>query len=433
MQARGEQGLQRLYHYTRLTKWIFYGEDNAPEHDAFNLHGLYTHYKGTTLFPSLHKLYLLVWPLSVAEANLLFSPSLSVISFPHSSFPSRTLSRLGRSQQEQMCIHLLGKRCPSLQEFSNRLWDPPPASVRLLEPLFSLEQLSCFWVYLGPATASDRRGEWLEKASKTEYLKEFCFSTINLSNGIVSRLDLGPFSRLERLFIAGSISALSSIFSSMCSNLKVVSLEADIGEEWYDMKNCLQLLVNNSGRRLTSFRLQPATNHSSAPPSLSVVLQPLLKVFTLEDVSITLPCSVTDHDITVFASAWPNLRFIDISRPSLLKSESNVRAGFRALIELATRCPCLRSIDLNLDLNNPPPIQDIPNVNHSLRWLEMYHVTDSTDEKMWKIATVVNRLFPSLAMDVDPHYTDYNWAKVLGFITTLRAQPPSLRLTSTYP
>ena len=78
------------------------------ENDVAALHDLHYLGSGTSLFTSLRSLILLVWPISVAEADLLFHPRLLSISLRGDCPPSLALrsSKLAGLQQEQLCLHL---------------------------------------------------------------------------------------------------------------------------------------------------------------------------------------------------------------------------------------------------------------------------------------------------------------------------------------
>ncbi|KAK7695508.1 hypothetical protein QCA50_000144 [Cerrena zonata] len=386
-----------------------FGNGKAPELDSPKVHWLHKLCKGTPLFPSLNDLNLSVWPLSVAEANLLFSPSLHKISSRKGCTQYRTIcvSKLTPVQQEQMCIHLLVKRCPGLQVFEGHLLQSSGAT-RLFDPIFNLAKLTTFRHHLPPPTLSDKRGQWLEKASRMKHLSKFSFSLIDFPDDAIPQLDLGPFTCLDQLHIEGSVPMLSLIFSSMSNHLTYLSIQTDIGEAFSGMRKCFQMLADNVGRQLSVFKMDPTTDDLMCH---------------LEEVWITMPCSITDRDITILAKAWPNLRRIEIGKFPSSEVESSIQTGFRALIALAVWCPYLQLIRLNLDLNDPPPLNKVPDVKHNLQWLGTQYISSDDEGHLQKIAAVIHHLFPHIFSGTDfddPDDTDTNWLAVLSLVEGLQ-------------
>lgn len=427
IQNNEKQWVERLYYYTKRTRQLVYNNEDIAEYDASKINQIHKLFKGTSLFPSLRSLGLRLWPLSVAEADLLFPPGLREINlYDQYSVPRRTcLWKLTRKQQEQMCIYMLVRRCSALQIFHSSLssYFSSSLSIQHLDPIFNLARLTTFCGSVHSSPIVGKRGEWLEKASRMRFLTAFTFSTINLSDDDVSQLDLGPFARLEDLHIMGNVGMLSSIFRSMRSPLRSVFIGIDLGDECSSMRDCLQSLVHNSGKQLTNFRLYPGRGDTSVPIfSLSFVLGPLTRIRTLNCLWIGVSCSISDHDITVFAKAWPYLRSIEIRQyPGLKADPSMVHAGFRALIELATRCPDLEYILLDLDLNNLPPFEEVPELKHNLGWLEIRPITSDDEEHLQNVATILHRIFPHMKTDFQPQYADVQWAKVLPLVKELQS------------
>lgn len=257
-----------------------------------------------------------------------------------------------------------------------------------------------------------------------EYLIDFSFSAFDLSNDIISQLDFGPFARLERFSLSGSVTLLTCIFGSMWNHLKEANITTDIGGEWRRLRKCLQLLIDNSGRRLSTSRLFAPDDTYGHLSHLSSILQPLTQVRNLGVVSITIPCVLTDDDIAVFARAWPNLRRIGINPWPFPSEFSITRAGFRALLELATGCPHLEHIEIILDLNDPPSIAEIPAINHNLVGFCLQHIASDDEEHLQMIAIIIYRLFPRIFTDHYPYSEYNNWVKVLRHVENLRNNEP---------
>ncbi|KAK7683165.1 hypothetical protein QCA50_013838 [Cerrena zonata] len=250
-----EQSLHRLYYYTKRMKYVRYTEKEGTECDLLKIHQLHHLCKGRPLFPSIRSLDLCVWPLSASEMDLFFHPNLQYIDIRRLlNRPPRTLSftKLARVQQEQMCLHLLVKRCPELREITD--YDHQ-VTARIQGVLFDLERLSTISRIFQRPTTPSRRDKWLEKMSVLKHLTSLDFHIKIYPDDAISQLDLGPFSCLESLSIKGSVSMLSSIFGAMRNQLKKVFIETGIVEGWR-MEQCMQLLVCNSDKMLSRFALQ---------------------------------------------------------------------------------------------------------------------------------------------------------------------------------
>ena len=393
------------------------------ENDVATLHRLRHLESGTPLFPSLSSLTLLVWPISVTEADLLFPPSLLSISLRGDCPPSLALrlSKLAGLRQEQMCLHLLVKRCPSLQEFNDSRSNTRPAFGRLVDPIFNLTELRTLILHSFPPINAVKA---LKKASRMRHLKVLLGVPTEVPDETISQVDLGSFLSLEALTISGSVAGLSTIFGSMRNQLDKVGILLQ-GSECHEMTRCLKLLAHNSGERLTKFILGARQKDPAATPiSLLPMLRPLTGARNLKELSIVIPSYVTNHDVDVFAKAWPNLTHIFIEPPQP-KPGSTIRpfADFQALIRLATQCPHLKHIRLGIDLSKPPSLEDVPDVKHGLDGLFVCQFDSRGEELLRRIAVNIHRLFPGIYTHAPEDVSEHtNWDRVLTIVSELQSE-----------
>ena len=239
----------------------------------------------------------------------------------------------------------------------------------------------------------------------------------------VTQVELGSFLSLEALTISGSVAALSTIFGSMRNHLDKVGILLE-RSEYHDLTECLKLLAHNSGERLTKFILGTRQKDPAPTPfSLLPMFRPLTQAHNLRELSIIVPSYVTNHDIEVFAKAWPNLTYIIIEPPSP-KSGSiyGSSADFQALVRLATQCPHLKHIRLGIDLSNPPPTEDLPDVKHRLEGLFVCQFYCEGDELLRRIAIDIHRLFPSMYTHTPEDVSERtNWDRVLTMVSELQS------------
>ena len=418
-QENEEHLLKRLLYYTKRARRLRYYEENDPSGEDANVQRLHRLCRGKPLFPCLRKLQSLVWPLSIAEANILLSPTLRGVDIGSMYAIPRTLCfKLAQVQQEQMCLQFLVKRCPDLRVFN--CWKRMSSS-RLLDPVFNLSQLESIECHILQPTIPDRRGQWLEKASWMRRLIELRFFALNLPDSLP--LNMGPFTRLELLEIIGSTPVLFSMFRSMCSNhLRSVSIRTDIGRQvgdWYSMKKCLQSLVDGSGERITQFYLDPNSLHDPLAVPPSSMFLPLAQARNMQQFTVNIPCVLQYDDIAIFAHAWPNLRSFGFSPSQTLV----LRQGFDALIVLARSCPRLERIEICLDLSNPPTHDRSLTPNHSVSHLELsIPYLPPADEDIREIAEHIHRLFPAMSTWFHPFEAAKNWSRVLAAVKELKRQ-----------
>ena len=409
-----------MLHYTKRTRRLRYYDEKDPSGEDANVQRLHRLCKGKTLFPYLRALQSLVWPLSIAEANILLSPTLMGMDIG-SVYPTpRTLCfKLAQVQQEQMCLQFLVKRCPDLRVFN--CWKRMSSS-RLLDPVFNLSQLETLECHLLQPATPDRRGLWLEKASRMKRLVELRFFALNLPDS--SPLNMGPFTRLESLEIIGSMPVLFPMFRSMRStHLRFVLIWTDIGRQvgdWYSMKECLQSLADGSGESIAHFYLHPNSLHNplAIPPSSMLLL--LTQARNMQQFTVDIPCSLQHDDIAIFARAWPNLQTFCFS-PS---QTSVLRRGFDALVVLARFCPHLERIEMCLDLSDPPTHDRTLTPNHSVSQLQLsVPYLPPTEGHIQEIAAHVHRLFPEMSTWFHPFEATENWSRVLAAVKELKTQP----------
>lgn len=212
------------------------------------------------------------------------------------------------------------------------------------------------------------------------------------------------------------------------NHLRYVLIRVNVEQDWLGMKPCLQSLVD--GDRLTKFSLHPISLHDPLGVLQGSTLQSLTRIRSMRKFSIIVPCSMTYHDVTAFAKAWPNLESIRFSHPV----SPPVHRGFDALIVLAKCCPHLDHIELCLDLSDAPTPEEIPYLNHSLPRLDLtlLHLSGiaSNDEQVRKIAGAIQRLFLKIFTWFHPFEADEGWSKVLAIVKELRNPPNQPKPTS---
>lgn len=182
-------------------------------------------WRGRPLFPSLRYLQLdNVWPFSLSEASLLFSPSIRTLRIGN-TFSGNTRSKLGYRQHTQFCTSMLINRCPSLQEFTQKpLVEHDMVTSGMLDVLFGKMDLKSVklvdrWYHFtfSREIALAERCRWVQKISRLPHLHTLTFDVTGITKHEILALGLGKFPSLEKLKLFGKPATILALLQSLNS------------------------------------------------------------------------------------------------------------------------------------------------------------------------------------------------------------------------
>jgi hypothetical protein len=104
---------------------------------------------------------------------------------------------------------------------------------------------------------------------------------------------------------------------------------------------------------------------------------------------------ISANDVHVMATAWSDLQhlrlYLSIGDPGA--EDEDEGDDFRALVSLATLCPKLCVLEVNIGNFKLPPLLDWPHLTHGLRSLELE--TPNIQDALL-LTRLLDRIFPSL-------------------------------------
>lgn len=394
--------------------------------------------RGEPLFPSLCSLQLDgVWPVSLLEASLLFSPSIRTILIGHKAPHERFWSKLSYRQQGTLSTHMLMQRCTSLQSlvlrplFGHTIMGDHTFSLLLEKMDLRTVRIWGGWciMYNGPREyALLERCRWMQKLSRLSHLHTLTFDATGIPSHQILATKLADFCHLHSIALHGELSTVRAVLPFLKSPyLQEVDLHCavrtlDLHALDDLLGSSIATLVHTVKHSLTGFdlrlfRVQRSQYenenqflHDEAPNDrninyLASVLRSILPLRYLARLCINSDLGprsmrVSDADIIFIASNLSLLRHLKISVERPLQSPT-----FHVLKELALRCPRLETLSIPLDVERCSTLkQDLPMVadpyTHQLRYLKYYvglprgggNALDK--EQQTSFAKTIHTLFP---------------------------------------
>ncbi len=246
----------------------------------------------------------------------------------------------------------------------------------------------------------------------------------------------GAFREVSRARLSGTAEDLISLFrsTSMCNLTDLeITVEGDLGQKATSSLAALFQYIPKLIRRLKSVFHgvigQPAISFAAFIRSFLS-----LQVIATIDISFYhyIP-SISDADLSLIAESWPQLEqlkihpFRDHVRSTLLRPTAS------GIIDLARRCPQLKSLYLpELDARILPYTSDIPLLGHALKELSFQTVLlppKRVDAALSTLAAAFDLPFPNLDTlrstrpaipDSNPPTTRTGWARICACIRTMQ-------------
>jgi hypothetical protein len=283
-----------------------------------------------------------------------------------------TFSGCGNSQILRACLNVLACRNKTLEHLSILTTD----SSRLAMPIVHLKGLrsltvpnvdldDIFWISSLPRLAK------LDIVLDSDFVPDECLAE-------------PLFRSLTDFAVRGTFKQITKILMYIVpGTLKSVALRVKDGvncEQWH---RCLRTIVSPL---LHSIDIELATfdHERDTQLWLQQAFGPLLPLRQLQNVKFRYSkSSFTNMAISYIASTWPNLTTLDLFDAELT---------FRSLHILATTCPHLIYLGLEIETRNLNDIEPPPRLTHGLQTWD----ARTTRGSLLLLARYVHRLFPYL-------------------------------------
>ena len=358
---------------------------------------------GAPLFPLLERLGGNIELPNPSPFLIAFSPSISHLSI--SVFPDRSAPRNQHRDYAAALLQFVSSKETPSNDVLERIVASAPPDLRLhLERLgrfTSLRDLeiTCSGIVLDPINLRS-----VSAMSNLRTLKAD-FRLPEASRQLTYR---GAFQELEQLTITGRLGDIERAIHAMAApklrQLYIFVIEERSGGdiEATRLHQTLQSILPSLPASLSSLELSmPVLSRTpSELLSLAEILEPMFPLRNLRTIICkfeTYPKDLTDEDVAVLATAWPNLRKFHIGYGERLPS-FRTPLTLASLVTLAQHCPHLESIQLPvLDIRAVPPAESLPRIEGSR--VQDIHVDMFVDEAtadLFALAAVFDRMFPQL-------------------------------------
>ena len=259
-----------------------------------------------------------------------------------------------------------------------------------------------------------------------------CF--IDLSGISALALCSNPFPELAELDLAGQSDHLFTfIFACPVPKLERIKLRIDQPPSARHPRDMFAALCRScDATQLTSFFAEFTHPFAARPNSLMVYFEPLLALRNMLSFHLgftsTEP-SIRNDDLARIGNAWPRLASLRIKHSTTRYSQRDIAApSLFAVVELARRCPCLRSLHLpELDPHVPPDSSEgsadtPPALGHPLHVLVIANIRPPLSFRVHMgVATVLDRVFPSIDLNASQFgLHGRGWQDVLGLMEAMR-------------
>ena len=235
------------------------------------------------------------------------------------------------------------------------------------------------------------------------------------------------FRALDNLAIKGTYTDLCKVLTAL-TEFKLHSLTLKFTNSDGQFAAVLAHLPNTLTQYASTFcaPLDPATM------SIMDLVQPLMsKLPNLNDFGFFAdksPLSVTNDDLVHLGDAWPHLTHLRIEQsPTDSNLQDARRPNISGLIELARRCPKLKTISLpELDASRPAEPRATPFLGHRLKHLFFQSASVVPALALNEAAVAINMIFPHLELHEMrprpnlPVGVNAQWAHIWGTLEIMR-------------
>ncbi|RPD72044.1 hypothetical protein L226DRAFT_573411 [Lentinus tigrinus ALCF2SS1-7] len=409
-----------LQSYAQLVRELKYTEPRPKVHYSM-WRILAQKLKGEPLLPRLQRLEVSAAPPDPSAGLLVISPSIQSLRVYAARYGEYAVNSDGTTLLNALFVAL----CSGGTEVPPILAGATPTVTRHLQSMGRLAHLQAIDVFEYGAVM---HYSTMQALSTLENLRSLGV-WVNFQDADSLMPSQEGFEALESFTVRGELDhvyqAIQMAGSPRLRKLGIApTMKADVGE----FRTFLAGVQRAIPSELSTLQLYPGFTATSAPLSLSSILEPLCTLRHLRELSCqfyTYPKDPSAEDIAAIATAWPDLRSLCIVYYEE-KPYAREPIPFSALIDLAERCPSLQSIALtNIDIRLQSPPSSVPRLEQScVGYLQLDNVIGALDADLLALALVVERLFPNLRM---PRYIRYDvtslplWERVLHIVAGIQA------------
>lgn len=255
-------------------------------------------------------------------------------------------------------------------------------------------------------------------ASLTDLCARICFDP---TTGLSEYSD-SPFPTLSLLDVyvenIEHFTSLTKVISSR--HLEVLQLRLDGPPRAIPLQKMFQALSTHSSRmrlHTISVEIFPKLETTPSTPVYSIhptILQPLLSMKNIQDITIKLPClyDLTDSILNDMALAWPYLIHLDIA-PEIWCTDQHPETTLGGLVPFADHCPLLTTLRILVDGGRIPKLDFKPRRSRRSK-LSSLNVEFSPTKilRTTLIAAYLTAYFPSLQAIEAIGEDSVRWAEI---------------------